>query len=796
MESLLKNFFPPNRLTIFPHEDHLEPFVYIIHFLCLRHFDFGAEFVLNLMQEQAILAQPASITAVISSERLTVAVRAVLISLNLVERDESVPVWPSNSDFSGTPSWQDYPSSSDFMPPSLLSKPGIQEFSDRFSAVLWNIALSCMKTVGNMSVFDEQWTVHRQNATYEETHSYNVRRHPDGAFAYPGHLFPTMQLLQSCFHSWPRCLHKTTPVESAVDMLLRGVIHIEPCIGEAAVLALRRFMAESMHASIVLKQYSAFLFDPTNIAQEGSAQRLVLENARLLNLWASLFDGWMHDLLGQNPSSIPEEQIPLISTRLDELEAGALFLLCFSSRPIRTTGAKLLRLLRSITIHLSSVLKPDTKTSRTRVIDTLCSKAQTNMVLDGFDHVLEFDNVKRAKLWRDSAEDALLGIADSEDFRDRTLWQWVFPGILQSLTAENFERQPNSLSILRDTLVAAASRFHHTIAVMAGLVPKMPTNSQTRATAVEREGSKLSGESKFLPDQWYMWTKVLSSIAMVVENRPTLVERSHSRVPSDASFDRERLTTTRGLIRYLTPFLDSEHSIFRDAAVFCISSFPAAGYPQLLEDLSLLLHRQLFDDPRIGDPRQKAVLTFPLERGRRQERLFTAVARIYFLTAHYLQDQRSAARQAVLSLVLRFVRNTQTLLTSLESRDNFKLQRLRRYFCGTVERLFNGLNSLSDADRFIPAKAHLSLYRLCEEWCQVGPQSEIVKQRLIYMQRSATEAVSSPSERGEAVVLFQKETKILSRAAIAAMASLCVCYPSGDEEIFLNIILGKSVLST
>jgi hypothetical protein len=326
---------------------------------------------------------------------------------------------------------------------------------------------------------------------------------------------------------------------------------------------------------------------------------------------------------------------------------------------------------------------------------------------------------------------------------------------------------------------------------MAGLVPKMPTNPQTRGS----EGSKSFGESKFLPDQWYMWTKVLSSIALVVENRPTLVERSHSRVPSDASFDRERLTTTRGLIRYLTPFLDSEHSLFRDAAVFCISSFPAAGYPQLLEDLGLLLHRQLFDDPRIGDPRQKAVLTFPLERGRRQERLFTAVARIYFLTAHYLQDQRSSARQAVLSLVLRFVRNTQTLLTSPESRDNFKFQRLRRYFCGTVERLFDGLNSLSDADRFIPAKAHLSLYRLCEEWCQLGHQSEIVKQRLIYMQRSATEAVSSPSERGEAVVLFQKETKVLSKAAIAAMASLCVSYLIGDGNFFLNILLGKSVLS-
>ncbi|KAI9447301.1 cell morphogenesis N-terminal-domain-containing protein [Russula earlei] len=773
MELLLKHFFPPNRITIFPPEDHLEPFIYIMHFICSRHFDFGAEFVLGLMQESAVSAQPASIISVLSPERLAIVVRAVLLSFNLVERDESVPAWPSSSDFSGTPSWQDYPSSSDFMPPSLLTKPGMQEFFERFSAILWNVALSCSKTVGNMSVFDEQWTVHRQNAVYEETHTYNVRRHPDGTFSYPSHLSPTMHLLQSSFHSWPRCLHKPIPVENVVDMLLRGVVHVEPSIGDAAVLALRRFMAEPTHAFIVLKQYSAFLFDPANIAQEGSAQRLVLENARLLNLWTILFDGWMRDLLEQRPDSIPEEQIPLIGARLDELEAGALFLLCMSSSAMGTMGAKLLRLFRPVTIHLASVLTMDGETPRPRIINALYDKVKVNMVLDNFNHVIEVDDVKRARSLLDTAEDALLGIADSDDVRDRTLWQWVFPGILQTMTTENSERQPNSLLILRDSFVAAASRFHHTMAVMAGLVPKMPPSSQPRAGSNEREGSKVFGENRFLLDQWYMWTKVLSSIALVVENRPPLVERSHSRVPSDGSFDRERLTTTRGLIRYLTPFLDSDHALFRDAAVFCISSFPTAGYSQLLEDLGLLLHRQLLDDPRLGDVRQKVSLPLPLERGRRQERLFTAVARIYFLTSHHLQDRRRGVRQAALSPVLRFVRSTQTFLMSPESRDNFKLQRLRRYFCGTVQRLFDGLSSLNDTDRFVPAKAHLSLYRLCEEWCQLGHQSEIVKQRLIYMQRSATEAVSTPSERGDAVVFFQKETKMLSRAAISAMASLC-----------------------
>ncbi|KAI0264751.1 cell morphogenesis N-terminal-domain-containing protein [Gloeopeniophorella convolvens] len=772
METMLKNFFPPNRLTIFPHEDHLEPFIYIVHFLCSRHFDFGSEFLLNLMQEQAILAGPSSISAVLSPERLNITARATLLTFHLMERDEQIPVWPSSSDFSGSPSWRDYPSSSDFMPPSLLSKPGVQDFFDRFCAVLWCVAAACAKSVGNMSVFDEQWTVHRQNPAYEETHSYIIRRHPDGAFAYSGSLSPPINLLQTCFQAWPRCLHKPVPVETAVDLLLRGVIHIEPAVGEAAVLALRRFMSDPAHASTVLKQYSALLFDSTHIIQDGSAQRLVLENARLLNLWASLFDGWMHELLDQKADSLSEDRVALIASRLDELEAGALFLLCYSSRPIYTTGVKLLRLLRLVTDHLSSPLQVVTE-ARQRVIDALYSKSQANMLLDSFNHVLEPEDQERAKLWRESTrEDVLLRIADSDDPRDRTIWQWVFPGVMQVLMSESPERQPQVLWILRESLIAATSRFHHTIAVMAGLVPRMPP-SQPRNGSAEREGSKVFGENRYLPDQWYLWTKILSSIAAVVENRPALVERSHSRGPSDATFDRERLTTTRGLIRYLTPFLDSEHSLYRDAAVFCISSFPSAGYSQLLEDLGLLLHRQLLDDPRIGDLRQKAAQAFLPERGRRQERLYTAVARIYFLTAHYLQDQRSNVRQAALSPVLRFVRNTQTFLTSVDSRDNFKLQRLRRYFCGIVERLFDGLSSLSDTDRFIPAKTHLSLYRLCEEWCQLGSQSDAVKQRLIYMQRSATDAVASPSEKGEAVALFQKETKLLSKAAIAAMASVC-----------------------
>ena len=128
----------------------------------------------------------------------------------------------------------------------------------------------------------------------------------------------------------------------------------------------------------------------------------------------------------------------------------------------------------------------------------------------------------------------------------------------------------------------------------------MPPGLSSR-NALERDGFKLVLDNKVVIDQWHIWIKILCATAMPPDSsRPALTKlgRDHTRAPSDVSFERERYFTTRGLFRHLTPFLDSEYTRFRDTAVFCISSFPANAYPQLLEDLSLLAGQQPYDDPR------------------------------------------------------------------------------------------------------------------------------------------------------------------------------------------------------
>ncbi|KAJ7219440.1 cell morphogenesis N-terminal-domain-containing protein [Mycena pura] len=790
LDGLLRHFFPANRVTVYPADDHLEPFIYITHFVLSRHFEFGRDFCLELMQEQTI-SQSGSLGTQLAPERTAIAIQAILLSLHAIEKESLTPTWPTSTDFSSFPSWEDYPSSSEFVPPSFLSKPGMQGFFERCGSALAMVAMTCSNAVGQMSIFDEQWSYARINPAYEESHNYVVRRHPEvGTVAYPNNLIPQISMLQTCFQSWPRCLHPNLPMADAIDMLARGVVHIEPLVGEVATAALKRLMADRSTAMIVMARSTNFLFDPQSITHEGFGLKLLINSSSLLELWVSLVDSWVADLVDRPLESLAENNAA-IAARSNEIEAGALFLLSSEMRSIHTLGVRVIRTLGQLVAKVSTEL-PSSSDTYLSIVELLHGKGGDKSYLKGYEELLDKPELVRLEQWQQSKRvDIPLRIAESNNDQDRKIWRHLFPVLMRSC----MELPCSSMVSFRDSVVAAASKYHAMISHLAGLSSRVPAGLPNRPTiANEKDGPRLVKENKVVIDQWHLWVKILCSTATLSEShRVAMVQigRDHSRAPSDVSFERERLSTTRGLFRYLTPYLDSEYTPFRDAAVLCISSFPSGAYSQLLDDLSLLAGRQFYDDPRsksgptltvdqsVLTPRQfhedkfRPAAAAAGDRTRRQERLYSAVARIYYLTAHFLQLQRSTGRQAALANVLKFVRNTQAFLTAADMRDNYSLQRLRRYFCGTVERLFDGLAGLTDSDRFIPPNMHLSLYRLCEEWCQFGPQPEGVKQRLILMQRAAASSTTSDVDGAQFVNRFHAETLLLSYASVGALASLC-----------------------
>ena len=799
LENLLKQFFPPNRLTIYPADEHLTPLVCIIHFVLSRHFEFGRDFCLELMQEPTIssLQKSGNIGSALAPERTSIAMRAILLSLHVLESEATSPSWPSISDFSVFPTKEDYPTSSAYLPASLQSKAVIKDFLDRVGTTLASIATFCGNAVGHMCIFDDQWSYSRLNVTNEETHNFVVRRQVDGITrAYPAHSSPHVSLLQTCFQSWPRCLHPSIALEDAIDMLLRGVIHVEPTLAQVAGAALKRFMEDRGHAMTVVERFSAFLFNPNRIAHEAAGIKLFVESSQLLAVWVAIVEDWVRNIVLPSSGLLAEEKQTIL-TRCDDIEAAALFLLSHESAKIHEPGVKVARLLGLILPHRSTLLSSDD--SHFYFIGRLHEKGENSSFLFGFDEFLNKAQLVRLEQWRElKRESLLLRIAEGKNERDPFLWRFIFPAFLQTC----MNNPGFTLGLLRNIVVSAASRYHPTISHLAGLSSRVPAGLTRSTSNMERDGVKLVKDNKHLVDQWHLWVKILCSTAALPDASRPAFTPLHSRGASDANFERERLSSTRGLFRYLTPFLDSEYTPFRDAAVLCISSFPSNTYPQLLEDLSLLAGRQFYDDPRSKPGSGSSLEHGPggmagrqlhegsklgggplqVERSRRQERLQSAVARIYCLTAHCLQQQRSAGRQAALANVLKFVRNTQAFLSTAEMRQNYTLQRLRRYFCGTVEQLFDGLATLKDSDRFIPPHMHLSLYRLCEEWCQVGHQSDAVKRRFNLMQKAVSESAESQDDAAELQERFRHEAMLLSHAAIGALASLCVSTVSSVDN--------------
>ncbi|TFK86780.1 hypothetical protein K466DRAFT_663499 [Polyporus arcularius HHB13444] len=766
LDTIFKYLFPPNR-PIAQQDDHLQVFVYMVHFVLSRHFEIGTELCLELLQERAVQAQ--SQGSHFLPDRMSIAIQAILLSVHLIEREEPLPAWPSSSDFSSMPSRDDYPSSSNPLPSSISAKANWTDFLERATACLNQFASTAYQQAGRWSVLDDQWSTTRLGPSYEETHSYVIRHHPEGSIAYPEQYVPHITVLQTIYQSLPRLLLPSISLDDVFDMLIRGVIHIEPSIGEAAMLALQRFMSDSTHAPVLLARFSAFLFSPASITQEGHGPRLPVECARLLNLWYNFVDRWVQDATRKPSHSWTTQEADNVVARVEEIEAGALFLLAHRKPNAYSTGVKTFRLLKHLMEHMgqeSSTPSSIAPNELSAVVNAFFDEATPDALFRGLEEVLEGEELSRLTLWKQtSPTDRLIRLADSDDARDRFLWREVYALFVQLCMS----MAPALGTSLREKLIAAVTRGTHFMQQLAGVTTRLPTNLPQRAGASgDRDGSRLVSENRDFISQWHTWLKLICATASVSGSRPP-VGRDHSRARSDPDLGPEQMQNTHDLFWALSKFLDSEYTIFRETAVSCISSFPAIGYSHLLEDLSKLQARQHYDDPRT-----KGVAAAPMQgRVRRQERFLTALARIYFLTAHLMQDQRSSGKQAALTYVLKYVRNMQSFLSAPDNRDRWDLQRLRQYFCGTVERLFDALATLKDSDRFIPSNLYLILFTMCEEWCQLGKQSDSVKKRLVYMQTMAAKAFGDAASQAEVIQTFQLETRALSHAAIGAMAAVC-----------------------
>jgi hypothetical protein len=98
---------------------------------------------------------------------------------------------------------------------------------------------------------------------------------------------------------------------------------------------------------------------------------------------------------------------------------------------------------------------------------------------------------------------------------------------------------------------------------------------------------------------------------------------------------------------------------------------------------------------------------------------------------------------------------------------------LRYYFCGLVEKFYDGIAAMSDVTAVIPFDLRFSLFKLFEEWCGYGQRGSMMRDREAKMVVSLLEQIRDNRERNALTSAMEEQRKALEFASLKVMASLC-----------------------
>ena len=770
LDSVLRNCFPQRSRMVLPAELPLDVFVCIVHFLLVRQFEYGQELVLQFLAEDRLgEGGKASSGAeeVLTPERMTIAIRAVLLTLRSMEKDVRTPSFPTTSDFTSFDYSDDYESSGETLPDSFMLKPGMTDFFDRVGPLIGAISLLVDRDVGSMSVFDDRFlhrTGYRDPSDPSSGRSIDLSAEPHLfvkhgllSVAFKASLKPLFELLRAVFDSWPRCLHFSIGINKTLEILCRGTAHVDPDVAESATAALKRIAGTKGKAESVAVGFSRFLTGTEKVFREGQVGIKAYEQQieRLSRVWVDLLSLWLKEL----EASPVEARIAVTLDILAEIESSALFLLSSIARSLRGLAVKALRSIADI----QALSLPSDDTTK-RAIEVLATEGERKDALASIPDsaMSNSEKIRLDSFATSTPPDFLLKWIESESSTDQNLWHLYYP----TLISQFLEAVPSTMQIFKVLIGRVFLNWQNTISVINGMgkppsgtfAGKAPTPPPPRTTS-----------DHHLADQWRILVTILCATTTVAGDGPTspstIFPPSKPGLGHLKDIDAERLSTSKVLFQKVISLLNSENSRFRDAVVTALGHISQPIFWPLLESLQSIT-RHLQDDFR---NRSKSASV--LRNQGPQLRLYTAVAHVYMRVSPLFKDPRSIGDINILKAMLQFVRETYQLLADPGLRDDWELHRLRRYFSVVVENFADGLASVERHDR-LPSDLRASIFKSCDDWCSLGRRSDVAQARESRTLRTAAE--SYDGRKGPMLAQVTAETRLLSSTAADAMAALCV----------------------
>lgn len=890
LESFFRTWFPPHRTNIVPTETVvLTPHIVMLHLVLYRQFDFGCSLVLDLLRHSALGGKTLSLQPeALSRQRMTIAIRAVLLTLDAYVRAESPPMPTPTRTFSSISSISGYdverPGLGDQLPEAFaFPRPEIGDAQANFNDLIGKIALICDHEIGGVVVFDEQVVALPEKNTHQLhgrqasgggvasaaaaaaaaiTTSSSTGANDEDRLTWRVHVTSrlrvgynrehqaSMDLLRVCFEGWPRCLSSSIPFSSVLATLYRGHFSADPVLADAASQSLRRIASlprgssSPGGASTIVTGFMRYIFRPDTIFWETHrAQTTILPKVELaVKLWVELLNIWLAQLRGSVEGSTQQRAWEMERTSawaiIDEVEAHGFFLLCSAWRPLRRHAISVLRLVavldevfqNSSNNRMASFgdgIDEEEDEEPTRVIHLLdmpCSRFVAENDDDDkeqADGLSAFKAAASASKWIRGKE-TLCDVAESDNSSEHALWLKVLPRFLRQC----LDHFPTTVAVFRTSVTNRVLSMDHAVGIAAGTMSSSTTTTTGTNSSASGQGvaggasngvggggegggigvqgggsgslngsggahvASSSGAGSFqssiggptlAPDQTLMadhWRMYILSLCTTT----TSTEGSRNRGGPDAMG--ERSLAARDLFQRLVPFLASDHAKFRDSVVTALGNINKNLYKTLLETMQSVSSQLNEDFKSKSLSRTQTAGTIagmtvaPQRKTKRHQRLRTSVAHVIHLTTanmvaarqHSVQEH-DKERDAIVSLILHWIRDTLNFLTDADMRSDWELQRLRRFFSKVVEDLFGAYGS--SIQMMLGIDTRLRLFSLFSEWHSYSQAAKDGPTKLSDLLASVAEQHRDDKQQNNILWSLRNETHFVSLHAAGAMAALC-----------------------
>jgi Cell morphogenesis N-terminal len=656
-----------------------------------------------------------------------------------------------------------------------------KDYYIQFCEVLGKITIICDNTFGGQAALDEKFGSSTPKTPISEAFSF-TRRDDHATLIDQRQSF--YDLLHVAVQALPRCLSDHIPFNPLINLLCTGTAHVQPNIARSSAESLKS-IARQMHAQQVTIGFARFIFNfdarYSTMSDEGMLGPGHIEST--LTLYVELLRIWIEEIQ-QKTKEIAIDQaennvgsgtralqldLSSVLAYVEEIEAHGIFFLCSQSRRVRRFAISVLRLITEFDSALGK--------ESTRIIRIL--EADSHEIMDLNDEqltVAERSRLQKGKR-RSGPQNTLIELCSSDVSYDSSLWVKVFPNIIRV----SFETCPVAVTLARDLVCARLIQMHRNITALAE-----SQRLQQYDMGHGRSLGRARSPAEIMIEQWklYLLMACTTLNSVGAQSQSQLANAQNARRTSKGMQSaQDKIGSARALFAFVIPLLSASLDSIRDAIVSALGSINKNLYRTLLESLQYAV-TTCTEEAKLRIGTHVRTPSSP-RRSRKTDRLRTEVTHVYKITSTFLRESVIFDDDWIVNNLVNYSKELRIFLSDAEVQNDWEFQRLRYYYCGLMEELFEGINRTKEPSRWMPFESRKSAFTLMEGWCGYSPSQAQIVQREESMRRFFMAQQHELGDLRNPAAILEIEKRNLQAAALSAMSSLCVCSGSFSFIPFL-----------